>query len=165
MIGWTQIEFQSFVIQVGSSTRQISSKSNDGSDHGSDISLMDSFLIGFSMQGWGEEGWEKVVQRHGHENVAKLSSCPYPDDGMYSIIVIASETLGTTINSMLEQYGRYFLRHLFAQGYGNMLRCLGSSLPDFLGSLNDMHVHFSLSYEHMIVPVFSVDNATSTSLE
>ena len=101
----------------------------------------------------------------GRENVAKLSSCPYPDDLMYSIIIAASETLGTSINTMLEQYGRHFLRHLFEQGYGNMLRCLGSSLPDFLGSLNDMHVHFSLSYEHMMVPVFAVQNVTSTSLE
>jgi guanylate cyclase soluble subunit beta len=117
------------------------------------------------LQGWGEEGWEKVVNAQGRENVAKLSSCPYPDDLMYSIIIAASETLGTNINSMLEQYGRHFLRHLFEQGYSDMLRCLGASLPDFLGSLNDMHVHFSLSYKHMAVPVFSVRNATSTSLE
>lgn len=127
--------------------------------------VIDKVIALMSWQGWGEEGWDKVVNAQGRENVAKLSSCPYPDDLMYGIIIAASETLGVTINFMLEQYGRHFLRHLFEQGYGNMLRCLGSSLPDFIGSLNDMHVHFSLSYEHMQVPIFYVQNPTGTSLE
>ena len=52
------------------------------------------------------------MQQHG-ENVAKLSKLSSnQDDQMYSIILIARETLGTTVPSMLEQYGRYFLRHV-----------------------------------------------------
>lgn len=118
----------------------------------------------FVVAGWGESGWQAVVDLCGLDQVARLSSCPYPDDNMYRILEAASEVLHEPNQAILERYGRFFLKQLIAQGYGSMLKCLGSTLPDFLGSLNDMHLHFSLSYGRMNAPVFRCEDVTLTAL-
>ena len=34
-------------------------------------------------QSWGEAGWATVLAHCGLDKVARLSSCPYPDNEMY----------------------------------------------------------------------------------
>lgn len=43
------------------------------------------------------------------------------------------------------------------QGYDKLMACLGSNLAEFLGNLNNLHLHLSTTYPAMLAPRFKAE--------
>ena len=67
-----------------------------------------------------------------------------------------SEVCGESVEDIVEQFGRFFVRYTHQQGYENLLTVLGRNLSDFVIGLDNLHEYFRSTYPKMKAPSFSV---------
>ncbi|EFJ47487.1 guanylyl and adenylyl cyclase family member, partial [Volvox carteri f. nagariensis] len=115
---------------------------------------------------FGDAVWTSVLTAAGvSDSGGWVSSCPYPDSETYKLVVTASNMLGVTPAQALEAYGVYFVDYVTKQGYGKLLHTLGSNIAEFLQSLNNLHLHLTMSFPAMSAPAFKCTGVGPESLE
>jgi hypothetical protein len=112
---------------------------------------------------FGPEAWERIKQRAGLDIDLFISMDAYPDDVTYRLVGAASEELGIPAEQLLEAFGEYWILYTAEQGYGELLRMGGDSLPEFLQNLHDLHSHVALSFPHLRPPSFWLSDVTAGS--
>ncbi|GLI65462.1 hypothetical protein VaNZ11_008812 [Volvox africanus] len=114
---------------------------------------------------FGDDVWASVVDVAGVGKGGWVSSCPYPDSETYQVVITASTLLGVTPAQALEAYGVYFVDYVTQQGYEKLLHTLGSNIAEFLKSLNNLHLHLTMSFPAMSAPAFKCMAVGPESLE
>lgn len=113
---------------------------------------------------FGLETWDRIKQDAGVEVEAFISMSDYPDEVTYNLVGAASRDLGVPADKLLEEFGEYWILYTAKKGYGELLRIGGSSLPDFLVNLHNLHTHVALSFPHLKPPSFWCTDVAAGSL-
>ena len=113
---------------------------------------------------FGEDKWLEVKKRSGIDVDFFISNEPYNDDITYKLAIAISETLGTTVDSVLFRFGEWWILETTRKKYGVLMKSAGSSLKEFLVNLPNFHNHIMLMYPQLTPPEFKVSHVEETSL-
>ena len=105
---------------------------------------------------FGEETWAQIQDRAGVDVVGFVSMEPYPDEITYKLVAAASEVLGAPVSALLEAFGEHWILYTAREGYGELISMFGTSLREFLGNLDNMHMRVGLSFPQLRPPSFIV---------
>lgn len=112
----------------------------------------------------GEAVWQEVRNRVGIPDEDFLTMKTYPDSVTYDIVGAASEILDVPAPELLRQFGRHWITYTAEEGYGEMMKLWGGTLPEFLANLNAMHSRIRLTMPELKPPVIEVHEAKQQAL-
>ncbi|MEZ4364552.1 MAG: heme NO-binding domain-containing protein [Kofleriaceae bacterium] len=112
----------------------------------------------------GLEAWERIKEAANVDTEVFISSEAYDDQVTYQLVGASSEVLGVPAASILEAFGRHWVLRTAQEGYGDLLRSAGKSLPAFLANLPTFHSRVKLLYPHLKPPTFRCDEVSTNSL-
>lgn len=113
---------------------------------------------------FGEETWEAIKERSGINVEAFVSMESYSDDVTYQLVGAASEVLNIPAEQVLITFGEYWTLYTAREGYGELLRMSGSTLPEFLLNLDNMHARVGLLYPELKPPSFQCAEMTEEGM-
>lgn len=105
----------------------------------------------------GPQVWEAIKQHAGLDVVAFVSMNSYNDDITYRLVGAASEVLGLSAATILEEFGKHWILYTGREGYGPLLSSAGTSVPEFLRNLDALHARVRLTMPELRPPSFSVE--------
>src|SRR5262245_50169432 len=88
---------------------------------------------------FGDGTWETIKKKAGVQVAGFSRMETYPDEVTYSLVAAASEVLGISPDDVMKAFGEYWVLYTGREGYGHLFDIGGSSLRDFLLSLDDLH--------------------------
>jgi hypothetical protein len=112
----------------------------------------------------GDAVWASIRDRAQLNVESFLSMSEYPDAVTYGLVRAASEVLGQPPEAILEAFGEYWVLYTSKKGYGEMLEMAGSSLPEFLMNLDQLHTRLGVIMPHLQPPSFVCSDITDHSL-
>ena len=65
---------------------------------------------------------------------------------------------------VLIAFGKYWVEYTAVEGYGELMNTAGSTFPEFLVNLDQLHSRVKLTFPNLIPPRFSVTDQTEGSL-
>jgi len=114
---------------------------------------------------FGESQWETILERSGADESAFIRMSPNDDAITYALVGAASEVLGIPAPDILQAFGEYWTEFTGAEGYGDMMDSAGSTLPEFLENLDNLHTRVGTMYPELRPPSFACTNITESSLD
>ena len=105
----------------------------------------------------GEEVWTRVRQRAGVEAERFEAMEPYPDGLTKQLIAAASEELSQHPHALMRAFGEFWVTYTAAEGYGQLMELAGSSLPEFLQNLDDLHARVGVNFPSLSPPSFETE--------
>lgn len=103
---------------------------------------------------FGEKTWEAIKTEAGVDEDVFISMDPYPDEVTYQLVTAASRVLELSAETLLMTFGEYWTLYTAKEGYGELLKMSGSTLPEFLQNLDTMHARVGLLYPELRPPSF-----------
>ena len=113
---------------------------------------------------FGEDTWETIRRNAGVEIDAFVSMEAYPDDVTYKLVEAAREVLGLSAEEVLKAFGEYWVPYTAKEGYGEILKLAGDSLPAFLQNLDNLHTRVGLMFPRLKPPSFWCTDIREDSL-
>jgi hypothetical protein len=126
--------------------------------------LINKAVEGLVRSKFGDATWDRIRARAGLPDEPFLSMAQYEDQTTYDLVAAASVELGAPAEAILEEFGLYWIRYTAEAGYGELLKTVGRTLPEFLRNLDQMHTRVKLSFPQLRPPSFAVSDETATSL-
>jgi hypothetical protein len=105
----------------------------------------------------GEATWARVLDRAGVEAEHFEAMDPYPDALTHQLIAAASEELHEHPHAFMRSFGEFWVTYTAAEGYGHLMDLAGSSLPEFLRNLDDLHAQVGVHFPSLKPPSFDTD--------
>jgi hypothetical protein len=112
----------------------------------------------------GDAVWTAIRERAGVRSESFLSMSEYPDSVTYDLVRAASEHLAQPPEAILEAFGEFWVLYTSKKGYGEMLEMAGSTLPEFLMNLDQLHARLGLLMPHLQPPSFVCSEVTDHAL-
>jgi len=112
----------------------------------------------------GEPMWERVKLRAGVDVDVFISNEAYPDNLTYQLIAALAELSDTPQEEILKAFGEHWLNRTAADGYGALMEAGGSTLPEFLANLPNLHSRITLIHPGLEPPHFTVESVGTGSL-
>lgn len=113
---------------------------------------------------FGKESWDAIKRKADMDIEVFVSMDAYPDDVTYKLVGAASEVLGLPAETLLEAFGEYWVLYTGKEGYGEMLKMAGDTLPAFLQNLDSLHARVGLTFPQLKPPSFRCTDVTEHSL-
>lgn len=113
---------------------------------------------------FGEETWEKIREKAEVEVGSFLCMDTYPDDITHRLVKAASVVLGMSPQKIMQAFGEYWVQYTAQEGYGEMMEMSGSTLPEFLQNLDNLHARVGLSFPQLQPPSFDCTEMEEESL-
>lgn len=113
---------------------------------------------------FGEEKWNKILERSGIEEDFFISNEPYDDQITYSLAIAVSEEMIMTVGDVLNAFGEWWVLKTSKEKYGGMMEAGGSTLREFLINLPLFHNRVMLIYPRLTPPEFQVSDVTENSI-
>lgn len=104
---------------------------------------------------YGVDRWNKVKKRSGFKDDFFVSMKSYPDELTYKLVKITAEELSASQESILQAFGEYWILYTAEEGYHDILKIYGSTLPEFLMNLNSLHEQITYIMPNLKPPNFS----------
>lgn len=114
---------------------------------------------------FGEAKWELIKADVGFNDDMFLSLKAYPDQLTYALVGSASRHLGMSADQIMEAFGEYWMMYTANEGYEEMLKLAGNSLPEFINNLDMLHNHVNNIMPELVPPQFNTRNEQPNSLE
>lgn len=104
----------------------------------------------------GEETWRDVCKLAdiAHDDFSLLE--PYEDAVTHRIVTAISKVSNTDANSVLSDFGKYWVTFTAEQGYGPIMELFGKDFKTCLINLNRMHSHMGAAMPKLTPPKFTV---------
>ena len=113
---------------------------------------------------FGEETWAAIRMAAGVDMEAFICMEPYPDEITYQLVDAASQLLGIPAETILQTFGEYWTLYTAREGYGELLKVSGDTLPEFLRNLDNLHARVGLLYPELRPPSFECTHADETGM-
>jgi hypothetical protein len=113
---------------------------------------------------FGEDTWEKIKQEAGIDVDVFISMEPYSDETTYQLVAAASKILQIPAEMVLITFGEYWTLYTAKEGYGELLKMSGKTLPEFLMNLDNMHARVGLLYPALKPPSFQCTEQTEQGM-
>ena len=126
--------------------------------------LMNKAVEGLVRSKFGDATWDRIRSDAGLPDEPFLSMEQYPDEVTYKLVGSACSVLNLPADAVLKEFGIFWTVYSAEIGYGELLNTVGSTLPEFLKNLDQMHTRIQLTFPHLKPPSFSVTDETDSSL-
>ncbi|KAK7488573.1 hypothetical protein BaRGS_00020190 [Batillaria attramentaria] len=117
------------------------------------------------LEKYGEDVWNKVLDKakmDGEKDFLQFKN--YPDPCFVGLIAAIIHCVGETKDTVLEEFGYFFIKYCLSFGYDNMLRTLGGDIVSFVQNLDSLHSLLSLTYKGINPPSFRCEETESGEL-
>ncbi|MCB0062942.1 MAG: heme NO-binding domain-containing protein [Caldilineaceae bacterium] len=114
---------------------------------------------------YGEETWEAIKAEAGVDIDVFISMEPYSDELTYQLVAAASTVLQMSPETILAAFGEYWTLYTAREGYGELLKMSGKSLPEFLHNLDTMHARVGLLYPELKPPSFRCTEVSDSGMQ
>jgi hypothetical protein len=119
--------------------------------------LINKAIRDMILEGHGEELWTRVRVRAVVDAECFEAMEPYPDGLTKQLIAAASEELQQHPHDLMRAFGEFWVIHTAAEGYGQLMELAGSSLPEFLQNLDDLHARVGVNFPSLVPPSFETE--------
>jgi hypothetical protein len=126
--------------------------------------LINKAIKGLVLEGFGEDAWRRICDRAEIADDEFLSMEAYDDSLTYDLVGAATEELGLPAETILESFGGYWVQYTAVEGYGEILKSAGNTLPEFLANLDQMHARVKLAFPELKPPRFKISDANDEGL-
>ena len=126
--------------------------------------LVNRAVEGLVLSKFGEEAWKDIKAKAGVEVEEFVSMQQYPDAITYDMVGAASEVLGLEPAQVLHAFGVHWVLETAAKSYGPLMEAAGATLPEFLGSLDQLHSRVAVTFPQLRPPSFRVSDAEGSRL-
>ena len=126
--------------------------------------LINKAVRGLVTQVAGEEAWSRIRHEAGVEDDDFISLEGYDDAVTYRLVEAASKELGIPPEEVLAAFGKYWVEYTAVEGYGELMNTAGSTFPEFLSNLDQLHSRVKLTFPNLIPPRFSVTDESEGRL-
>lgn len=113
----------------------------------------------------GEGVWEKIIVEAGCKEDFFMSMEVYDDSITYDLVGAASKVLRTPVHDILVAFGEFWMMFTATEGYGNALRIAGSTFPQFLDQLDNLHRRLGTTYRELQPPSFVCEEIDDETLK
>ena len=117
------------------------------------LGLMNDCLEKLVISKFGVEVWDSVKERAGcevqNDGFLKLES--YHDDATIVLVECVSELTGLSMDDVYRLFGSHFVHYIMQEGYENVLYCQGTTLKEWMTSINSLHNHLQTTFPNNIV--------------
>lgn len=118
--------------------------------------MVNEGIRSFIVKNFGESKWVEISKRAGIKENDFILMKVYPDKMTYDLVGAVSEVLQLPPESVLEEYGKYWISFASHAGYENLLVMFGSDVRSSLQNLNHMHEHMGTFMTDIMAPGFKV---------
>jgi len=112
----------------------------------------------------GESTWARIKAAAGVDDLMFFSHEAYPDELTYRLVAAAGKELGSATDAILAAFGEHWITYTAREGYGNLMRAAGDSLPVFLANLPNFHGRVTMIFPALQPPRFTCTEVTQNSL-
>lgn len=116
------------------------------------------------VENYGQDMWDDILDESGIDVDMFLSMEQYDDSVTYDLVAAASRVLDTSAEDILIGFGEYWTLYTAQEGYGDIMKMSGDTLPEFLTNLDNMHTRVALQYPELKPPSFKVDSISEHGL-
>lgn len=102
----------------------------------------------------GENDWLEIRRMAGLGDEPFLSLEPYPDRMTVELVIAISKHIHKPSEVVLEDFGYYWIEFAESQGYADLIRLAGTTFPEVLKNLNNLHSRVQLSFKNLKPPEF-----------
>ena len=113
---------------------------------------------------FGSAIWQQIKQHAQITDEVFLCMDSYPDDITYQLVSAASAVLDLPEAEILAAFGEYWTLYTAQEGYGDLIQISGSTLPEFLRNLDEMHARVGLLFPQLQPPSFHCTDQTDQGL-
>jgi len=113
---------------------------------------------------FGEASWQRICHDAGYEGSDFVDMQSYPDEQTYKLVGSASQILNMPAADLLEAFGQHWVLYTADEGYGEMLKAAGNTLPEFLQNLDMLHTRVGNLMPKLNPPSFECSDITDHSL-
>ena len=100
--------------------------------------------------------WESILVKSGVAKQIFLSNEAYDDAITYQLATSAAEVLGSTLDEVLLEFGKWWVLHTCQKRYGAMMKTGGGEMAEFLIGLPSFHDRVQLMYPKLSPPEFKI---------
>lgn len=108
----------------------------------------------FITRRYGDAIWEQVKQRAAPDISHFLTMEQHPDEVTLNMVKTAADLAGVEPDEVLEAIGEYWIQFAQRSGYGDLLQVIGTTLPEALSNLDNMHARVGLIFPDLKPPTF-----------
>jgi predicted hydrocarbon binding protein len=113
---------------------------------------------------YGAVKWDEIRAHAGVRDDQFSKMGAYPDEVTYRMVSSAAQTLGISGEQVLIAFGQHWVTYTDQEGYAALFEIAGDSLPDFLLSLDDLHVRVGQNFPRLKPPSFRFDVIDRTTM-
>ncbi len=117
--------------------------------------LVNQAVQGMVIAGFGEDVWERIKCEAGVDVEAFVSMESYDDAITYSLVQAGSAVLDMSPEAILRAFGEYWVLETAAEGYPELMRAAGDTLPEFIGNLDQLHSRVLMTFPELCPPSFN----------
>lgn len=89
----------------------------------------------------------------------------YPDEITYRLAQATANKLNVTLDQALEAFGEYWVLFTAEEGYGDLMKMVGSSVKEVLLNLNNLHSRIQITYPNLVPLRIECTEVTEHSLK
>ena len=113
---------------------------------------------------FGEQQWRQILDQSGASEADFVRMRSGDDSATYALVGAASEVLGMPASEVLQAFGEYWTQFTAQEGYGSLMDAAGSTLPEFLENLDQLHTRVGMMYPDLKPPSFTCSEIKDNSL-
>lgn len=103
---------------------------------------------------FGEEKWNAICEEAQSPTKDFVNMQYYPDSVTYGLVGAASKHLGLPAETILMEFGKYWVQYTAKTGYGPIMDLFGHDFKSCLIGLNNLHARMGLSMPELSPPRF-----------
>lgn len=120
--------------------------------------LIHSALQNMIREKFGDEEWNRVLEKSGVPEDSFLTMRIYDDEIIYRLAGAAAEVLGAPLEDCLEMFGEYWVLETAVKSYGPLMDASGETMVEFLGNMNALHDRITGTFLDYVPPEFLVED-------
>lgn len=126
--------------------------------------VVNQAIEGLIIEQFGKDKWEEILIAANCHDTTFYNNQNYPDSITYDLAINASKILNIELNTILFEFGKYWVLTIAKQKYEVLLRSVGNDLFEFLIQLPNFHSRVMLYYPNIIPPEFKVNQIDSNKV-
>lgn len=112
----------------------------------------------------GEDAWREIAAKCKLDSEHFISGQYYSDDITNEMIDAVAAKLGVDVETLLREFGRYWMRFAQNSSYSGVLDMAGDDLVTFLGNLDRMFAAIKAAMPKAIIPSFNLKAVKSDEI-
>ena len=127
--------------------------------------LVNKAIEGLVVENYGDNVREEIKAKAKIDIDVFISNEAYEDQITYDLVGAASEVLNAPAETILENFGIYWVTKIAEQSYGHMMDAGGKSLTEFLVNLPNFHTRVTMIFPKLQPPRFEVSDVGENQLK